>query len=103
MGVPDAPTARHTGPGTARNGSRTCSATTCSATSWTASTTSRRRSWPGVSGLDHPRASSLQPGWAGERFDLHAYVAALFAIQLPGIETGTGRKGGTASRRNVAA
>jgi hypothetical protein len=31
----------------------------------------------------HPDARTLRPGWAGETFDLHACVQALFTIKLP--------------------
>ncbi|WP_375431750.1 DUF222 domain-containing protein [uncultured Friedmanniella sp.] len=37
----------------------------------------------GVNGLDHPDARTIRPGWAGERFDLHATVHALFGLRLP--------------------
>ena len=32
--------------------------------------------------LDHPDARTIQSGWAGERFDLHACVEALFGLRL---------------------
>jgi hypothetical protein len=36
-----------------------------------------------VSGFNHPDAQVIRPGWAGERFDLHACVHALFGLKLP--------------------
>ena len=36
-----------------------------------------------VTGFNHPAAQTIRPGWAGERFDLHACVQALFGIRLP--------------------
>lgn len=44
-----------------------------------------------VTGLDHPDARTIRPGWAGERFDLHATVEALFRMRLP--EPGQGAEG----------
>ncbi|MGO1973710.1 MAG: hypothetical protein ACTH2Q_12220, partial [Propionibacteriaceae bacterium] len=41
----------------------------------------------GVDHWDHPDAARIRPGWAGEPFDLHACVEALFSLQLPGRET----------------
>jgi HNH endonuclease len=36
-----------------------------------------------VTGFNHPDAQTIRPGWAGERFDLHECVHALFAMKLP--------------------
>jgi hypothetical protein len=36
-----------------------------------------------VTGFNHPAAQTIRPGWAGERFDLHECVHALFRIKLP--------------------
>ena len=36
-----------------------------------------------VTGFNHSDAQRIRPGWAGERFDLHACVQALFGIRLP--------------------
>ena len=36
-----------------------------------------------VRDLDHPDARTIRPGWAGEPFDLHACVRALFDLRLP--------------------
>jgi hypothetical protein len=36
-----------------------------------------------VTGFSHPDAQVIRPGWAGERFDLHACVQALFGMRLP--------------------
>jgi hypothetical protein len=33
--------------------------------------------------FQHPAARTIRPRWAGERFDLHACVQALFTIKLP--------------------
>ena len=36
-----------------------------------------------VDSFQHPHARTIRPRWAGERFDLHACVQALFTIKLP--------------------
>ncbi len=36
-----------------------------------------------VDSFQHPDARTIRPRWAGERFDLHACVQALFTIKLP--------------------
>ena len=36
-----------------------------------------------VASFDDPAAQTIRPRWAGERFDLHACVEALFAMRLP--------------------
>jgi Domain of unknown function (DUF222)/HNH endonuclease len=36
-----------------------------------------------VDSFRHPNAQTIRPRWAGERFDLHACVQALFTIKLP--------------------
>jgi hypothetical protein len=36
-----------------------------------------------VTGFNHPDAQTIRPGWAGERFDLHECVQALFNMKLP--------------------
>jgi len=36
-----------------------------------------------VTDFNHPDARTIRPGWAGERFDLHACVQALFGMRLP--------------------
>lgn len=36
-----------------------------------------------VSGFDHTAARTIRPRWAGERFDLHECVQALFGMSLP--------------------
>ena len=36
-----------------------------------------------VTDFNHPDAQRIRPGWAGERFDLHECVRALFAMRLP--------------------
>jgi hypothetical protein len=36
-----------------------------------------------VDGFQHPDAQTIRPRWAGEPFDLHACVQALFTIKLP--------------------
>jgi hypothetical protein len=36
-----------------------------------------------VTGFDHPDARVIRPRWAGERFDLHECVQALFRMRLP--------------------
>jgi hypothetical protein len=36
-----------------------------------------------VDSFQHPAARTIRPRWAGERFDLHACVQALFTIKLP--------------------
>jgi hypothetical protein len=36
-----------------------------------------------VAGFNHPAAQVIRPGWAGERFDLHTCVQALFGMRLP--------------------
>jgi Domain of unknown function (DUF222)/HNH endonuclease len=36
-----------------------------------------------VDSFHHPDAQTIRPHWAGERFDLHACVQALFTIKLP--------------------
>jgi hypothetical protein len=36
-----------------------------------------------VDNFQHPHARTIRPGWAGEPFDLHACVQALFTIKLP--------------------
>jgi hypothetical protein len=36
-----------------------------------------------VDSFHHPDARTIRPGWAGEMFDLHACVQALFTIKLP--------------------
>jgi hypothetical protein len=36
-----------------------------------------------VDSFQHPDAQTIRPRWAGEPFDLHACVEALFTIQLP--------------------
>lgn len=35
----------------------------------------------GVTGLSSPAARTIMPGWAGEVFDKHACVAALFGMR----------------------
>jgi hypothetical protein len=35
-----------------------------------------------VDGFQHPDARTIRPRWAGEPFDLHACVQALFTIKL---------------------
>jgi hypothetical protein len=37
----------------------------------------------GVDSFQHPEATSIRPRWAGEPFDLHACVQALFTIKHP--------------------
>ena len=37
----------------------------------------------GVDSFQHPAARTIRPRWAGEPFDLHACVQALFSIRLP--------------------
>ena len=37
----------------------------------------------GVDRFDHPAATVIRPGWAGEPFSLHDCVQALFAIRRP--------------------
>lgn len=39
-----------------------------------------------VTGFDDDDARTIRPGWAGERFDLHACVQALFGMKLPDAE-----------------
>jgi hypothetical protein len=36
-----------------------------------------------VDSFQHPDAKTIRPRWAGEPFDLHACVQALFRIKLP--------------------
>jgi hypothetical protein len=36
-----------------------------------------------VTGFNHPDAQRIRPGWAGERFDLHACIQALFGMRFP--------------------
>jgi hypothetical protein len=36
-----------------------------------------------VDSFQHPEARTIRPRWAGETFDLHACVQALFTIKLP--------------------
>jgi hypothetical protein len=36
-----------------------------------------------VDSFHHPDAQTIRPRWAGEPFDLHACVSALFTIKLP--------------------
>jgi hypothetical protein len=36
-----------------------------------------------VDSFQHPDAQTIRPRWAGETFDLHACVQALFTIKLP--------------------
>jgi HNH endonuclease len=36
-----------------------------------------------VDSFQHPNARTIRPRWAGEPFDLHACVQALFTIKLP--------------------
>jgi hypothetical protein len=36
-----------------------------------------------VDSFQHPEAHTIRPRWAGEPFDLHACVQALFTIRLP--------------------
>ena len=36
-----------------------------------------------VDSFQHPDAQTIRPRWAGEVFDLHACVQALFTIKLP--------------------
>jgi hypothetical protein len=36
-----------------------------------------------VDSFQHPDAQTIRPRWAGEPFDLHACVEALFTIKLP--------------------
>jgi Domain of unknown function (DUF222)/HNH endonuclease len=43
-----------------------------------------REALQGVTSVDDPDARTIRPRWAGERFDLHACVQALFQITLPG-------------------
>ena len=40
-------------------------------------------SWPGWTASSIPDATTIRPRWAGELFDLHACVQALFTIKLP--------------------
>lgn len=40
-----------------------------------------------VNSFHHPDASTIRPRWAGEPFDLHACVHALFTIKLPERQT----------------
>ncbi|WP_375425152.1 DUF222 domain-containing protein [uncultured Friedmanniella sp.] len=47
-----------------------------------------------VTGMDHPDARTIRPGWAGERFDLHACVEVLFGLRLPGADEGGEAPGG---------
>jgi hypothetical protein len=35
-----------------------------------------------VDGFEHPESRRIRPGWAGERFDLHDCVQALFGMQV---------------------
>jgi hypothetical protein len=37
----------------------------------------------GVDSFQHPDAVAIRPRWAGQPFDLHACVQALFTIKLP--------------------
>jgi hypothetical protein len=37
----------------------------------------------GVDRFGHPDAARIQPGWRGERFDLHEAVQALFRMPMP--------------------
>jgi hypothetical protein len=37
----------------------------------------------GVTSFNDPDARTIRPGWAGERFDLHACVEALFQMTIP--------------------
>lgn len=39
-----------------------------------------------VDGFNHPAAQTIRPRWAGERFDLHECVHALFGMKLPEAE-----------------
>lgn len=48
------------------------------------------RALAAVTGMDHPEARTIRPGWSGERFDLHACVATLFGIRMDETETETG-------------
>ena len=36
-----------------------------------------------VDSFQHPDAQTIRPRWAGEPFDVHACVQALFTIKLP--------------------
>jgi hypothetical protein len=36
-----------------------------------------------VDSFHHPQAQTIRPRWAGEVFDLHACVQALFTIKVP--------------------
>jgi hypothetical protein len=36
-----------------------------------------------VTDFNYPDARVIRPGWAGERFDLHDCVQALFRMRLP--------------------
>jgi hypothetical protein len=36
-----------------------------------------------VDSFQHPDAKTIRPRWAGDPFDLHACVQALFTIKLP--------------------
>jgi len=36
-----------------------------------------------VDRFQHPGARTIRPRWAGENFDVHACVQALFTIKLP--------------------
>jgi hypothetical protein len=37
----------------------------------------------GVTSFHDAEARTIRPGWAGERFDLHACVEALFQMTVP--------------------
>lgn len=37
----------------------------------------------GVDRFEHPDSARIQPGWRGERFDLHEAVQALFRMSVP--------------------
>jgi hypothetical protein len=52
-----------------------------------------------VTGFNHPDAATIRPGWAGERFDLHECVQALFRMRLPDQEQEAASDSGSA--RNV--
>jgi HNH endonuclease len=41
----------------------------------------------GVNSFHHPDAMAIRPRWAGEPFDLHTCVQALFTIKLPEART----------------
>jgi hypothetical protein len=44
---------------------------------------SRDDQYASVDSFHHPDARTIRPRWAGEPFDLHACVQALFTIKVP--------------------